>query len=102
MSVNLWDEPNLSMGEKPIEMKSNITVFDTEVGKQYQIFRYDDLNNVPYGDYQDSKYSYVYYFTAEKNTYEFNDPNPFMSSDMNKTLSGDELPTGGICFYRVI
>ena len=70
MSVNKWDEPNVSIGEKPILMESNITVFGTVKGEKYSIFRYDSLRNVPNSDdFVNSNYDYVYNFTAESESY---------------------------------
>ena len=33
MNVNRWDEPNISTGEKPVQLTANITVYGTEEGK---------------------------------------------------------------------
>lgn len=81
MSVNNTKEPNIRRGEDPVFLQAHITITSLIPSEKYLIYRWDDYQLFPTdGQYELSKYSQKYSFTASSATFVLSDENLFLSS----------------------
>ena len=84
VSVDRWNEPDLTQGELPVLLNAVIQVGSLEIGNSYLLLRYDDPTDVPSGNFVQSSSDLRLPFTAEAETATFSD-----------TFSSD-----GVAIYR--
>ena len=84
LAVDRNSEPNVSEGEKPVNLKGTVTVSALTPGKKYRLLRYNSAANVPTtGDakaFLKSKYTKATDFTAKTTKWVFKDPTPILSN----------------------
>jgi hypothetical protein len=68
LSVNLWNEPNISEGASPVQMNATIQVSALKTGTAYVLLRYNDYHNVPTNNYLSSAYNTATTFVATNST----------------------------------
>ncbi|CAF1148962.1 unnamed protein product [Didymodactylos carnosus] len=92
LSVNSWDEPNISRGAKTKLLQGTVVVSNLRPNQKYVLLRYDDYKVVPTSGneskFLNSKYDYRYDFQANGDTWTFNDPN--------------DIPSNGTIYYRCV
>lgn len=92
LNVNIPNEPNVSIGEKPVMMQGTVTIYDLVPGRDYALLRYNSYKNVPTsGDSQTflkSNYHRSYEFKANNSTYTYVDP--------------EEIPSKSSTYYRCV
>lgn len=92
MTVERWDEPNVSLGAEPVPMRAAVTVTGLERGRTYALLRYDSVQDLPasggVGEYLASNYARKTEFIAATATCTARDPEPFRSD--------------GAVFYRCV
>lgn len=92
ITVERWDEPNVSLGADPAQMKASVTVSGLNKGRTYALLRYNGFQDVPsnggVSEYLASKYARKTEFIAGKDTFTGRDLEPFRSD--------------GCVFYRCV
>jgi len=78
LSIDSWDEPNVTIGEAPIQLNATIRVSLLTVGRSYLLLRYDDYRKVPSRDFHNSSFNSARSFVATDTTHYFDDQ--FMSN----------------------
>jgi hypothetical protein len=78
LSVDRWDEPNVTLGEPPVLLNANITVESLTPGEDYALLRYNNYALVPSSDFDPDGASSTVYFTASGSSQSFSDS--FMSN----------------------
>jgi hypothetical protein len=68
VSVDRWNEPNLSEGASPVQMNATIQVSSLTKGSTYMLLRYNGYQNVPTNNYLSSAYNSATTFVATNNT----------------------------------
>jgi hypothetical protein len=83
LAVAQSSEPNVSLGDPPIQMTGNVTVSGLAAGSNYSLLRYDDTTQVPTNataaQYLSSSSTYRMDFTASGSQWAHTDPNTFTS-----------------------
>ena len=64
VSLNRWDEPNVSIGESPVLLNATIKVEGLQPGARYALLRYNNYATVPASGFSPSNASAVTYFAA--------------------------------------
>ncbi len=77
LSIDRWDEPNVTLGEQPVMLHAVATISHLTVGTQYALLRYNDYTHVPPGNFDPLTADEVFYFTASTATKTYADS--FMS-----------------------
>jgi len=78
LSINRWDEPNVSIGESPVQFNATIKIDSLTAGKKYALLRYNNYISVPSAAFNPVGASSVIYFTA--NTTQKTIADSFMSN----------------------
>jgi len=78
LTLDKWNEPNVSIGESAIMMKSKINIDSLNIGTKYALLRYNNYTSVPSSGFNPSNASSVVYFTATASSQVFTDS--FMSN----------------------
>ncbi|MEI6764953.1 MAG: T9SS type A sorting domain-containing protein [Bacteroidota bacterium] len=86
LTLNRWDEPNVTLGEPAESMTATITIESLTAGQQYALLRYNNYTQVPATDFNPAGAGSVVYFTA---------------ADSTKTLS-DNFMSNTAVFYRCV
>jgi hypothetical protein len=73
LSVNRWDEPNVSQGQSPVTLTATVTIGSLVPNKSYCLLRYDNYQNVPTKNFPSSAFSVKQTFTASADTKTFTD-----------------------------
>lgn len=68
LSVNAWDEPNVTLGESPELLNAAITARSLKPGTEYVLLRYTDYESVPDSDFMNSSADEVARFVAESSS----------------------------------
>jgi hypothetical protein len=70
--VNVLNEPDVRIEEKPVEMEGWLVVNDLIPGKEYVVYRYNDHANYPTdSNFHESKFDSKHVFKAEKKIYKY-------------------------------
>ncbi len=77
LSVDRWDEPNVTLGEQPVMLHANATVSGLNIGSRYALLRYDGYRHLPSANFSPINADAVFYFTATAATETY--PDSFMS-----------------------
>lgn len=64
LTVDAWDEPNVTLGEAPELVHATITMDSLTPGTEYVLLKYTDCNHVPNSDFLDSSADRVIQFAA--------------------------------------
>ncbi len=86
LSLDRWDEPDVTQGEQPVIMNAVITVDSLNIGQKYALLRYDNYAVVPSTGFNPAGASNVTFFTA---------------SDTTQTFTGTFMSNTAV-FYRCI
>jgi hypothetical protein len=78
LSINRWDEPNVTLGESPVQLNATATISDLNIGSKYALLRYNNYTSVPSSNFNPLNADEVFYFTAASLTKTYNDT--FMSN----------------------
>lgn len=78
LSIDSWDEPNISLGENPKVLHATITADSLTAGQKYALLRYNNYLNVPSSNFNPLTADSAIYFTASSATESFT--NSFMSN----------------------
>ncbi len=79
--VNSTEEPNIRLHQLPSLLQGQIVVSGLSKGSDYVVYRWDDYTTFPRdGNYEDSKYTSKFQFTATNDSYEYFDEQLFLSS----------------------
>lgn len=75
LSVDVYDEPNVSQGASPVLMNAAITVSGLQSGESYMLLRYNDYESIPTHHFKrkSSQAAKVVTFVATDTTYTMND-----------------------------
>jgi len=100
LSVDDWEEPNITLGEAPKTLNATIQVDGLSVGRSYLLLRYDDYRNVPSGNFRESSFDSSREFVPETGTYYLSDQ--FMSDEVviYRCIANDEthyVDLAGVC-----
>ena len=79
LRVDITEEPNVRMLQKPIEIHGHVTVSNLEVGRTYALYRYGSTEAVPSGAPFDTSADHSMNFTAQNEAFTYEDPNGFSS-----------------------
>jgi len=79
IDVDRQSEPNIRNREKAVDMHATVTVQNLEAGKSYVLYRYSGFNAFPASDFEQG-YEHKTSFTAENESWMYEDPEPFLSS----------------------
>lgn len=71
-------EPNVRSQEKAVQLHATVQVHGLKVGGQYVLYRYASTEALPSSEF-DQGYEHKTLFTATGETWEQQDPNPFLS-----------------------
>ncbi|CAF4582435.1 unnamed protein product, partial [Rotaria sp. Silwood2] len=92
LKVDRSNEPNLSLGAKPVLMQGTVTVFGLVFGRNYVLLRYKSYTEVPSSGnataFLNSKYYKRHNFRATNTTYTYVDP--------------EKIPSNGTTYYRCV
>ncbi|MFN8398173.1 MAG: T9SS type A sorting domain-containing protein [Bacteroidia bacterium] len=69
MSINRWDEPNVTQGENPVLLTGTLVAESLQVGNRYALLRYNDYHLVPSSGFNPTGASSTTYFVATGSTY---------------------------------
>ncbi|MFM2375911.1 MAG: hypothetical protein RLZZ165_1008 [Bacteroidota bacterium] len=69
LSVNRWDEPNVSLGESPVLLTGTLVAESLQTGGRYVLLRYDSYLKVPSSGFNPGGADTAIYFTAAGPTY---------------------------------
>jgi hypothetical protein len=70
--VNVLNEPDVRIEEKPVEMEGWLVVNDLTPGTEYVVYRYNDHANFPTdSNFHGSKFDSKHVFKAEKKIYKY-------------------------------
>ena len=78
LSVNRWDEPNVTLGKSPVTLTAQVRISSLTPGKYYTLLRYDDYRKIPTKNFLASTYTRATTFKATTATRTFSDQ--FMSN----------------------
>lgn len=78
LSIDRWDEPNVSLGESPVKLNATINISGLTVGINYALLRYNTYTHVPSSDFNPLNADGVRYFSASAITKTYTDT--FMSN----------------------
>jgi len=68
LSVNRWDEPNVTLGEAAVTLNGTITIDSLTTGTKYALLRYNDYTTLPLSGFSPANASSAVYFIASGNT----------------------------------
>ena len=92
LTVDQWDEPNVSQGEAPRQMHARLLVSGLTKGQKYAILRFDDVGKMPTDgaaeQFLAAPFAMRTDFQAQGAAWTFEDPTPFLSN--------------GSLYYRVV
>lgn len=71
ITVDHWDEPNVTLGQTPIQFNMTVTVEDLTSGENYTLLRYDTYTNIPSTNFNTNGASSFESFTATGTTQVF-------------------------------
>ena len=99
LSIDRWDEPNVTLGQLPVMMHATATMSGLTIGSQYALLRYNGYTYVPSANFSPLHADGVFYFTASAPTETYTDS--FMSHTAvfyrcipyNTTGTGKEVTT---------
>ena len=84
ITVDFWDEPNISLGEAPRDMHASVLVSGLTRGRDYALLRFDDWSKVPHdGDaaaFLHADFAARFDFQATDTGWTYQDPTPFGSA----------------------
>ena len=83
--VNNWKEPNVRIGEKPIELSASLYISNVEKYKSYNIYMFDDHVQFPTdSDFENASYKSRFSFVGndDNEEYIFKYPYTIMSDQM--------------------
>merc|ERR1712157_76858 len=78
LDVDRQDEPNIRSREKPVQLTGTVTVHGLTAGEQYLLYRYTGTAALPSSDFERG-YEHKTPFTAQSETWTFQDPDTFAS-----------------------
>lgn len=64
LTINRWDEPNVSIGESPATITATIKIDSLIIGESYALLRYNTFSSVPSSHFSEAGTSSTQYFTA--------------------------------------
>ena len=77
LSIDRWDEPNVTLGEQPVMLHAVATLSGLTAGNQYALLRYNGYAHVPSANFVPLQADGAFYFTASAPTKTYADS--FMS-----------------------
>lgn len=80
LSIDAWDEPNVTAGENPREVHATIKISSLTEGMNYVMLKYTDYGKVPDQDFLNSQADQIKAFTATGSSVTFRDS--FMSNTL--------------------
>ena len=78
LTIDRWNEPNVSIGELPVLVNAKITIDSLTLGNKYALLRYDNYTTVPSTGFNPAGATSVVYFSASGTSQVFSDS--FMSN----------------------
>jgi len=78
LSINRWDEPNVTLGEQAVMLHGTITIDSLVSGTKYALLRYNDYTTLPSSGFKPLSASGAVYFIATGSSQTFTDN--FMSN----------------------
>jgi hypothetical protein len=64
LTINRWDEPNVSIGESPATITATIKIDSLVIGENYALLRYNTFSSVPAAHFSEAGTYSTQYFTA--------------------------------------
>ena len=78
LSINRWDEPNVTLGQSPVLLNATVTIDSLTIGDKYALLRYNDYTTIPSSVFNPAGATSVVYFMASGTSQTFSDS--FMSN----------------------
>jgi len=80
LAVDRQDEPNVRFFQRPAELHGTVTVSGLQKGGKYVLCRFSGTHAVPVSPPFDKGYEYKIPFTADSESFTYEDPHTFLSS----------------------